>query len=545
MSYIDSEKTFFGRQDTLGVLKRRVVDLKEGYRQNVALLGAQYVGKSTLLRNFITNLDDSDVIVIYLDLENKDFDYFFHKFIGSLLYTYSKNLNLILFEDINVLMENTKEYIPQTINVINKIQSDYAKDKFSECYLGLLMLPEIFTNETGKYCIMILDEFQYLEDFALPNVFQDLGNKIMTQKRCFYVLSSSYPSVAEKIISERLSLLFGNFETIQLDVFDNKTSQVFIEHSIDQRKIGLQLSTFLTDFSGGHPLYLNLLCQELKNLSAIHNQNEIYMPLLSQAVENTIFDRWGVLSRHFELITNELCGGKGNKLISTLLIALVNEKNKLAELVGALDIKRAQVSQRLNRLIEQGVLVKNGNHYYIKDKLLKYWIKFVYQKRIKDVELAPDKQRRQFKDEFNHLVEESKVSARKDLPSRIIELLYCFDNEAFDLNGRKYRLPIFRSVETVNLKDETGRSLDMIEAKTDNMSWYIVMKKDVFLENDIGIIAEEVKRNKKKCERCLIISLADIDENARLKALQERFWIWNEGEINTLLTLFDKPYISR
>ncbi|MFT7538620.1 MAG: hypothetical protein ACI9F2_000768, partial [Lysobacterales bacterium] len=132
-----------------------------------------------------------------------------------------------------------------------------------------------------------------------------------------------------------------------------------------------------------------------------------------------------------------------------------------------------------------------------------------------------------------------------DLPSRIIELLYCFDNEAFDLNGRKYRLPIFRSVETVNLKDETGRSLDMIEAKTDNMSWYIVMKKDVFLENDIGIIAEEVKRNKKKCERCLIISLADIDENARLKALQERFWIWNEGEINTLLTLFDKPYISR
>ncbi len=543
MSYVESEKIFFGREKTLATLKRRVIDLKEGYRQNVALLGSRYIGKSALLHHFMDNLDDRDITVIYLDLENKDFKYFVDKFIGSLLYNFSKNLNLVLFEDINVLIENTRQYIPHTVAVIEKIRSDFLKNKLTECYLGLLALPEIFTNETGKYCVLIIDEFQAMDEFEMPNLFHDLGNKIMTQKRCFYILSSSYRIVAESIISQRLSLLFGNFETIEIDVFDNETSHEFIAYNLGTRKIGLHLANFLIDFCAGHPLYLNLLCQEFKNLGAAHNQTEIYVPLLSQAVENTIFDRWGVLSRHFELITNELASGKGNKLTTMILMALADENHKIADIIDHIDVKRTQVSQKLSRLMEMGFVVKNGNYYFLKDKLFKYWIKFVYQKRFKDIELAPDKLRKQFKEEFNRLVEDFYVCTRKDLSSRIIELLYCFDNEAFQLNGRKYKLPVFKRIEPFKLDVNSGRAFDVIEAQTKNASWYIFMKKDVFFENDINLIANTVKENKKKLERCLIISLSDLEENARLKALQERFWIWNQGELNALLTLFDKPYI--
>ena len=41
---MDLEK-FCGRKVILDLLKRRVLGLKEGYRQNVALLGYPYVGK--------------------------------------------------------------------------------------------------------------------------------------------------------------------------------------------------------------------------------------------------------------------------------------------------------------------------------------------------------------------------------------------------------------------------------------------------------------------------------------------------------------------
>ena len=56
MSYINFERRIFGRADSLGLLNRRVVGLKEGFRQNVALLGSQYVGKSSVLCRLIQKL---------------------------------------------------------------------------------------------------------------------------------------------------------------------------------------------------------------------------------------------------------------------------------------------------------------------------------------------------------------------------------------------------------------------------------------------------------------------------------------------------------
>ncbi len=543
MSYIEFEQKFFGRNDTLNLLKRRLLDLKEGYRQNVALLGNKYIGKSSILHNFILNNDDKDVVCVYLDLENKDFNYLFSKFVGSLLYNFSRNKNLPLNDDLGILLETTKGLIPYTVQVIQKIKSDYEAKKVNDAFLGLITIPEVFTNETGSFCLLIIDEFQNLEDFALNNPFQFLGQKIMTQKRCLYILSSSYPVLAKKILSEKLSLLFGNFETLNVDSFDLKSSQLFIESNLSGLKIGAQLRNFLTDFTGGHPLYFSLICKELRNLAAIYNQNEIYMPLLSQAVENTIFNKWGVISRHFELMINELCGGKGNQVVAAILMSFSNGKNKLENVVDDIGSNKNQVKIKVNKLIELGYIEKNGNYHYLKDKLFKYWIKYVYQKRIKDVELAADRQKKQFKDEFNRSIDNFKASSRKDLSSRIVELLHCFDDESFDLNGRRYKLTNFKEVESAKYKNDGGVFFDVIKAYSPDEIWLFIMKKEPLGENEVNAIVAEAKKNDRRPEKCIIISLSDLDANARVKALQERFWIWNEAELNTLLTLFDKPFI--
>ncbi len=545
MSFTETEKNFFGREDVLDLLKKRVLGLKEGYRQNVALLGRCYLGKSTALKKFLFNLDENDVTSIYLDLEKRDFKYFVSKFIGSLLYDYSKSQNLPLHEDVDVLIESTKDSIPNTIAVIKRIQEDLKKGKISNSYLGILTLPEVFTNETGRFCVLILDEFQDMERYGISHVFQILGKKIMTHKRCFYIVASSYPAIAQKILSEKLSLLFGNFETIDIAPFKLDESQKFVEYVLGDKKIGSHLSNFLTDFTAGHPLYLNLISQELINLSAVHNQKEIYLPILSKAVENTIFNRWGIISRHFELIINELCLIKGNQGYCSLFIALSNGKNKVDELVVHLGIKKLKLVSQLNKLIETEILVKNGNVYYFKDKLFKYWIKYVYQKRLKSVELSFDHERKNFKDEFHRMVDHFMSSSRQKLSSRILELIGCFENELFNLNGRRYRLPMFSDIETTRITNEKGMGVDVIRAKAKNTSWVIAMKKDSVGESDVNAILSETKRTGKKSTKCLLISLSDLDENIRLRALQERFWIWNEEEINTLLTLFDKPFIVK
>ncbi len=39
------------------------------------------------------------------------------------------------------------------------------------------------------------------------------------------------------------------------------------------------------------------------------------------------------------------------------------------------------------------------------------------------------------------------------------------------------------------------------------------------------------------------LSMKDLEAILGLKAVQERFGIWNEQELKTLMMLFDKPYI--
>lgn len=538
------QQDFFGRTAIMELLKKRVLDLKEGYRQNVALFGNRYIGKTTILRQFLANLDE-EIAVVYIDVENKDFRSFLDQFVGSLLCNYSRHRKLPLYEDVMLLLESVQESIPHTVSVIRKIYKDYHAKKLSTSFHGLLALPEIFTNETGRVCVLVLDEFHRLEEVTVPNAFAHLGKKIMTQKKCLYVVTSSHPQQSKKILLEKLSLLFGNFEMISVDPLDPQTSRQFIEETLQGIIIKEPLRDFLVDFTGGYPLYLHLICNELVSLSVLHGQDEVFIPALAQAVENTIFNRWGLISRHFELMVQELAAGKGNQIIPAFLMSLANDKHKADDLCAELGFKKNQVAGKINRLKEEGVIFKNGNFYYFRDKLLKYWVKYIFQPRLKDMGGDPQQRRERFHQEFQSCVENFNATSAKDLPLRIMELLYCFDNEAFDLNGRKYKLPLFREIVPWKISNEQGQSLNVIKALTNEDVWLIAVKGENVSEAEVSALLEESRKNAPKPQRHLIISLKTLDENTRLKALQERCWIWNEDEINTLLALFNKPYISR
>ncbi len=542
---INLENHFYGRKTILELLKKRVLDLKEGYRQNIAFIGSSYIGKSTVIKKFISDYEDQNLIIIYLDFEHKNFPHLAYSFIGSLLYHFVKSQRLPLNEDINLLLECSQPYIPQTVLAIKKIRDLVAEKKFPEVYQALLTLPEILITETNKFCLLIFDEFQDLENFDIPHVFLDLGKKIMTQRRCLYFMVSSYPRSSHKILSEKLSLLFGNFEEIIIGPFDLKTSQEFIEYHLQEIPIGVQLRNFLTDFSGGHPLYLKLFCQEIIYLSSIYKQQEVYMPILIQAIENTIFNEWGVLNQHFHQMLQKLSQGKGNELVSSCLVELALGRNKLRELAGHLGQKQNIICQRINHLIDEDLIIKNGSYYQFKDRLFKYWIRFVYHKRLRSLEFDPEKQRKDFKEEITKSVENFKLTSRKDLPSRIAELFYCFENESLFLNGRRYKLPVFQEIIPIKLRHGTGNYFDVIKATSKEGLWFIVLKQDPIFENDVYTLMSEAKKLDQRPQRCVLIALSDLDENARLKALQEKFWIWHEEEINSLLNLYDKFYIVR
>jgi len=546
MNLIDFDHNFYGRRGVLDVLKKRVLGLKEGYRQNVALLGNRYIGKTALLQRLMSQMEEQDVLFIYLDLENRDFDYFAVQFTKSLLYNYLKKENLpSLQEDLKLLCAEAKVRLPRTVFMVQAIEGLRAQGKILEAYHMILSLPEIFSQETAKSVVLIFDEFGHLENFNIPEVFAELGKRIMTQKNCLYIASSSSPQQAQTILSEKLSLLFGNFEVIALEPFNFSEAQGLIEHNLEGVKIGLHLRNFIADFTGGHPLYINLLCQELICLSGVYAQQEIYAPIITQAVENVIFNPWGVISRHFEELIKALASGKCAGTTVALLGALAEGKHKISDLSDSLRLKTPQICPRINALQDSNIVERNGNYYHIKDKLLGFWIKYVHQRRLRVIDLEVGRSRKQFKEEISRALNDFGLVARKDLSLRIADLMHKFDNESFVLCGRRYKLSAFRDIKILKLRIGAGNYFDAISAQGQEGGWLVVLKKDPVHDGDLNGILEEIKKLDPRPARSVIVSLSGLDENAKLRALQEKLWIWDEDQLNCLMHLFDEPIIVR
>ncbi|MCX5681832.1 MAG: hypothetical protein NT079_06150 [Candidatus Omnitrophica bacterium] len=55
----------------------------------------------------------------------------------------------------------------------------------------------------------------------------------------------------------------------------------------------------------------------------------------------------------------------------------------------------------------------------------------------------------------------------------------------------------------------------------------------------------EIKKTGHRPQKQVIVSLKNLESPVRLKALQEKMWIWNEGELNFLLNMYDQPYIVK
>jgi hypothetical protein len=222
---------------------------------------------------------------------------------------------------------------------------------------------------------------------------------------------------------------------------------------------------------------------------------------------------------------------------------LVNGAHKAKDLVDVLGVKQAQVTQKLNFLVEADVVERNGTYVHVKDKLFRYWIKYVFQRRIKSVDLEPGRQMRDFKDEITRAISQFQVTSRKDLSTRMTELVSCFSNELLTLRGHLYKLPAFSDIRPFKIKARGGNSFDVLEARTEDGPWLLVLRKDPVGEGDIHIVAEEARKMGVRPRRCVIVALSDLDDTAKLKALEERMWIWNEAELNSLMNLYDQPYI--
>ncbi len=536
---------FFGRQEVIDLLIKRANGLKSGYRQNVAIIGHQQLGKTSILRHFLHIYQDPQILAIYVEIKLQALDYFVEQFIRSLLYQYLIQKGEVdASESLLNLKEKAAPFIPKTVARIGEIAGFLKQRQAEEAYSRLFELTSIIKEESGKNCIVILDEFHRLGECGVKNAFSNFGKRIMVQKDTMYLLSSSSFSASRKILAEKLSLLFGNFERIYLEPFDFETSFDFIEKKLTPIAISSNLKNFLVAFTDGHPFFLDTITRQLKGCAAAKSEREVSEALVAETLLKLLFESQGVLNQFFMKLISPWtqATSRGSQLL--ILAQIAKGKNKLKDIAGAVNRSQKETSAQIQELMEYELIVKTGVFYRFHNKLFKFWLKEVYEKK----ELSLLGTRGKAEAFFACILEQIHDYdewLKMDSADQLIKLFGLFKNDIVEFGEKRMKLPhfteLFKTAENPH-EDLRDSSRDVI-AKGHGRCWVCKVVEERATEREVLDLVAKGAGGKSASPTRVLIALRGVDENAKLLAKEKRVLTLGLSRINMLMDIYGKTPI--
>ncbi len=522
----------FDRKQYLDILEKRIGGLKYGYRQNLAIIGDELVGKTSVIFKFLDRFCDNRIIILYLETRPESLSSFAKRFIGVLLYNFLINSAIPLEEDLDFLIKRAEKFIPKTIEKIKYILSAVDRRIKSNIFVELLSLCDILNKETGKYSVVILDEFHNLENLGIKNLYREWSKLLILQKNTMYIIVSSKKFKTKTILSKNLSLLFGNFELVAVEPFDIKTSEEYLKNKLSNLNLNAGLKNFLVNFTGGYPFYLEVLTEALLKSDQAN---------LTDILENLLFLPSGLLNQKFSNYLKCFLGSAYSNDYVSILYLISSGHNKLKDIAHILHKTKKELTLRINYLLEFDTIARSGDFLRINDRVFGFWLKFVYQEKLHSLTFDAKSQKMLFRENIENMIQEFLSNAKKPIVERMTELLRLFEDEIIQIERKRLRLTHFREIKPLefnrrNLKEGLiGRSNDSL--------WIMAFKYDLLTEDDIAEFAKECKKYRHKLQKKIIITFKDIDANARLRALEEKILTWDVNNLNQILDLFSKPRV--
>ncbi|MBU4478904.1 MAG: hypothetical protein KKH34_07470, partial [Candidatus Omnitrophica bacterium] len=345
---------------------------------------------------------------------------------------------------------------------------------------------------------------------------------------------SSALYAAQNILSKKLSLLFGNFETIMIHPFDNINAKRFAEKELDNFEIDEVLVNFLTYFTGGYPFYLDVIIEQIKCACLDNNTKTITEKILIESLEECMHKNHGKLNQYFQNKYHAFLSTNSNNLYPAVLPAIAGGRKKLSQISSFLNKKTHEINRLLAKLIQTDIITKKGVFHYINDPLFVHWLKYVLCRQQNsfnmDIYGAADK----FGTEVKKLIDEFISESQKKIEQRLKELFESFENDIIELDNKRFMLTRFDEVVISN-----GNNSSLINAKRLNKSWLCGIEKDYIDEIKINDFLSQAKR--RDCIKKILIALEGIDVNARLKALDAKVWVWDQKILNDMFFLFERP----
>ena len=552
-----SGSMFFGREEVLGTLRKRVNALKGGYRQNLALTGPMLCGKSSILRHFIKNTSDIDAVPIYIEMDGEDFNVFAYRLMASLMHGYLVSTGRsteIEFsgedpsflpgcgrrqsDDFERLYKISSKLIPDTVGCISSILNYLKKKKIDHAYEGLLALTSVFKSETGKNCVVILDEFHNLSNFGLKKPFQVFGKFIMVQKNTMYIVSSSQETLLRDILSSKLSLLFGNFEVIEINGFDNHAARSFISGKIESLDGDGVLRDYLIQLCQGNPFYLEAISGCIARIASELGGEVDKKECLLDAMANLLYNSDGVLNQYFTNTINFFLEKKNRKKYIPILVSMARGNSTCKTIQKGMGKQDKDLGAKLGKLREMDIIWSSGVFFKISDKLFEYWLEHVHALKTRSMIDDMDLKYIEFKYSLGEDYESYRMFRAIDAADLVARVLNKFGNEKIEFGLTQRKLSSFVEVKKMpregNITPMTG--------ETGFGRWiFHVKQRDLALEQDIaGMKKIPSGLGKHKVMKKVFIPLGGIEQNAFLLAKEHNIWIWDIVTLNRIFRVYGR-----
>jgi AAA+ ATPase superfamily predicted ATPase len=528
---------FFGREAILETLKKRVDAHRDGYRQNLALIGEERLGKTSILQHYLHASHDPRILSVYIDLSHHSFGTFIQHFCRILLFQALAGVDsgeqAAAAANWDALLECAEKKFPRSAAAARAVFASLQNGESDRAYAAALEMPTCVYRETGRRCVVVLDEFHRLGDFQVKQAFQVFGKRLMVQKDTQYILLSSSIRLAREILAQKLALLFGHFERIDLGPFDFATSDRFIERHLEPAVLEPASRRFLTSMTDGHPFYLNVLTQRLREETERQMSGQVTRSMVFSVFKRTLFDADGILNQCFLKRLSRWTDVRSSGSYRLMLLELAGGAARVRELALKIGRSQAECSRQLNALIEDELVVKNGSLYTLSDQLFRFWIRAVYRHR--DLSLGVDAPSRAFlfvKDLESEMNEFLASDAMSD-SERVKALIAAFSGDRIEWEGRSRQLPHMSRIEVQQREEGIFR----IVASGARSSWDLRAFSRPVSESDVRGFAAGTKAARSAKPRALLVYLDGMDSNAKLLAKNLNIWTIGLKNLNYLLDL--------
>ncbi len=517
-------EAFYDRDRLLELLTRELHGfLQQGTRAHLALIGPRKVGKTSLLFELQRRLPDDDVFVLYLYLKPEPSRLFLHRFLISLLADYLRRQGHSVDEvilptrsSLESLMQQAVPLLPTTVGKIIEItrQADTEEEIFS-----LFLLLGIFQQETGLPLVVMLDEFQRLGGYQAGDVFDHFREIMAAQEGVLYLIAGSAVGMMMDIVADKTAPLFGHFRIHHVGSFDYKDARFFL---LDKVKgiVNLQENhlNFLIDLTEGFPFYLDVLAHRITLLAGMQGLHRTSQSLLTQALVEEVFLDVGTIYQYLRETLDESIVRRGMGTYMALLSAIARGYDTVSQMARQTGMQMPAIPHYLRRMLDARLIRRQNSQYFITDRLMAFWLKYVYALR-----------------EQSYITELE--TSLQHFKSQVEELLAAYKSELGLAREAQVREIFARDEDFANVRGGIlqDQEIDLIACRRDTDAlWLGEIKTRPLDQADLRRFGEKIAAlgPEVTVEKKLAFALAGYDEAAAAYAAEHDIELWDLRRVN-------------